>query len=339
MLVVGSYRDTDVGPDHPLWHLLAEPGSSGETLTLSGLGTDDVAALLADARGAGGAGSRQAVDGAASIRDHTGGNPFFVLNVARLLEAEGHDLTSGRPFPLPAGVRAVLDRRLARLSQPCHELLGTAAVIGHRFDVALLTEVSGIQADVVAGLLEESARSRLTQPVGGTGHEFAHALVRATLTAQLATRQREALHGRVADALTGRRGEEDVRWAAIAHHELSAGADHAATRGVLSARARRPARDGGARLRSGRRAARAGRRRAVPSPSRRRTCCSVWATRTCTAVTGRPQATPSLGPPTSLATSAAPTSWPWPRWASGPTPAASRYGSGTTASSACSRRR
>ncbi len=235
VLVVGSYRDTDVGTDHPLWHLLAEPGSSGETLTLSGLGTDDVAALLGDARGAGSAGGRQAVAGAASIRDHTGGNPFFVLNVARLLEAEGHDLASGRPLPLPAGVRAVLDRRLARLSQPCHELLGAAAVIGHRFDVALLTEVSGIQADVVAGLLEESARSRLTQPVGGTEHEFAHALVRATLTAQLATRQREALHGRVADALTGRRGEEDVRWAAIAHHDLSAGADRAATRGVLAA--------------------------------------------------------------------------------------------------------
>ncbi len=238
VLVVGSYRDTEVGPDHPLWHLLAEPGSSGETLTLSGLGTDDVAALLGAARGAGGAdnaGGRHAAAGAASIRDHTGGNPFFVLNVARLLEAEGHDLTSGRPLPLPAGVRAVLDRRLARLSQPCHELLAAAAVIGHGFDVALLAEVSGIQADVVAGLLEESARSRLTQPVGGTEHEFAHALVRATLTAQLATRHREKLHGRVADALTGRRGEEDVRWAAVAHHALSAGADHAATRGVLAA--------------------------------------------------------------------------------------------------------
>ena len=238
VLVVGSYRDTDVGIDHPLWHLLAEPGSSGETLTLSGLGTDEVAALLGVARGAGSpddAGGRHAEAGAASIRDHTGGNPFFVLNVVRLLEAEGHDLASGRPLPLPAGVRAVLDRRLARLSQPCHELLGTAAVIGHRFDVTLLSQVSGIRADVVAGLLEESARSRLTQPVGGAEHEFAHALVRATLTAQLATRQREAVHARVADALSGRHGEEDVRWAAIAHHDLSAGADRAATRGVVAA--------------------------------------------------------------------------------------------------------
>ncbi len=229
VLVVGSYRDTEVGTDHPLWNLLAEPGSSGETLTLAGLGTDDVAALLGAVRGAG------AGAGADSIRHHTGGNPFFVLNVARLLEAEGHDLTSGRPLPLPTGVRAVLDRRLARLSQRCHELLGAAAVIGHRFDVALLTEVSGIPADVVAGLLEESARSRLTQPVGGAEHEFAHALVRATLTAQLAARQREALHSRVADALSGRRGAEDVRWAAIAHHALSAGPENAATRGVPAA--------------------------------------------------------------------------------------------------------
>ena len=241
VLVLASYRDTDVRPGHPLLELLAEPGTSGETLTLPGLGTDDVATLLARAGGDGtraedgrsASGSRAAAD---SIREHTGGNPFFVLHVARLLEAEGHLATSRSALPLPVGVRAVLERRLARLSQPCHELLAIASVVGARFDVALLAEVSGTPATTVTDLLGESAAARLTQPVHrGAAHEFAHALVRATVASQSSAARTAELHGRMADALLRRHGDEEARLAAIAHHELNAGAERAAARGVDAA--------------------------------------------------------------------------------------------------------
>lgn len=230
VLVLGSYRDTDVGPGHPLLELLAEPGTSGETLVLSGLATDDVATLVARA-GRTGAGAV-----AGRIREHTGGNPFFVLHVARLLDAEGHLRGPESALPLPVGVRAVLERRLARLSQRCHELLEVAAVIGARFDIPLLAEVADVDTATVFDLLAEATGARLVQPVGdGTGHEFAHALVRAAASAQLPAARATVLHGRVADALRHRSGDPEVRLAAIAHHELNAGGDRAATRGVDAA--------------------------------------------------------------------------------------------------------
>ena len=230
VLVLGSYRDTDVESGHPLLELLAEPGTSGETLPLSGLTAADVATLAARA------GGERATAAADRIRDHTGGNPFFVLHVARLLDAEGPSLGPGTSLPLPVGVRAVLERRLARLSQPCHELLRTAAIIGPRFAVPLLAEVAGIDAATVCDLLTEATVARLTQSVGGGDmHEFTHALVRATVSAQLTSARTCTLHGRVADALQQRRGDPEVRLAALAHHELNAGGERAATRGVDAA--------------------------------------------------------------------------------------------------------
>ncbi|CAA9294087.1 MAG: hypothetical protein AVDCRST_MAG61-438, partial [uncultured Friedmanniella sp.] len=228
VLVLGSYRDTEIGPDAPLLEMLAEPGTSGETLVLSGLATEEVAALLSTA------GEEAASGVAQGIRDHTAGNPFFVLQVARLLHAEGH-LTAGTTLPLPVGVRAVLERRLARLPQPCHDLLGIAATIGARFELGMLVEVSGHTAASVADLLAQSASARLTQPVDSRCHEFAHALVRGTVTAQLPAARRAELHALLADRLRSRPGGDAARWAAIAYHELNAGPERAASRGVEAA--------------------------------------------------------------------------------------------------------
>ena len=230
VLVMGSYRDTDVGRTHPLMQLLGEPGSSGETVTLAGLATDDVATLIARA---GGTGARSA---AGPIRAHTGGNPFFVLHVARLLDAEGHFASSASSLPLPLGVRAVLERRLARVSQPCHDLLGTAAVLGARFELPLLAEVSQVAPGAVRDLLDEAVTAKLVQVLeAGWSYEFAHALVRATVAAQWPASRTAEVHGRVADRLRHRPGDLEVRLAALAHHELNAAGDRPVTRGVDAA--------------------------------------------------------------------------------------------------------
>lgn len=73
VLVLGSYRDTEIEAGHPLLEMLAEPGTSGETLMLSGLATDEVATLLSTA------GEETPASVAQHIRDHTAGNPFFVV--------------------------------------------------------------------------------------------------------------------------------------------------------------------------------------------------------------------------------------------------------------------
>lgn len=55
------------------------------------------------------------------------------------------------------------------------------------------------------------------------------------MTAQLPAARRAELHALVADRLQSRPGDDEARWAAIAYHELNAGAGRAASRGVEAA--------------------------------------------------------------------------------------------------------
>src|SRR5262249_50641491 len=65
----------------------------------------------------------------AAIARRSGGNPFFIAELVELLEHGGLEDVDGAPV-IPEGVRAVVRRRLARLSPDCGSLLGLIAVIG-----------------------------------------------------------------------------------------------------------------------------------------------------------------------------------------------------------------
>ena len=66
----------------------------------------------------------------ATVARHTGGNPLFVGEAARLLRRPVTPPTRRKARCRPGGVRAVLSRRLARLPQPTHDALAGAAVLG-----------------------------------------------------------------------------------------------------------------------------------------------------------------------------------------------------------------
>lgn len=138
-------------------------------------------------------------DVAEQLSARTGGNPFFVREVVRLLVAQG----SGGSLAVPAGVREVLQRRLARLSQPCHGLLGAAAVAGDPIDEVLVAAVTGVAEDAVVELLDEAVTARLVDIEPATGFAFAHALVREVVESGLSTVERSRLHARVAEELEG----------------------------------------------------------------------------------------------------------------------------------------
>ncbi len=152
-----------------------------------------------------------------SVARRTGGNPFFVTETARLLEAEGPAVAT---TAVPAGVRDVLARRIDRLPGTARTMLGHAAVIGPRIDVDVLTELAdgdadavleGIEPALLAGLVVEPEAGRL---------EFAHALVRDVLYERLSRLRRARLHARVATALER---QHPTEVAALAHHFVAAG--------------------------------------------------------------------------------------------------------------------
>ena len=180
-------------------------------VVLPGLDTGAVAALLG--------GRGVAVDDAVAetLRERTGGNPFFL----EALADHGGDLGGGDPRALPVSVRDVLDGRLAALDAEAAAVLTAAAVIGLRIDLALLGAVTATGPDTLLDVVDAAVAGGLLAEDEDLGWvTFPHALVRQALIART-TRNREAhLHQRVADAL-GAGGTATA--GAVAEHVLAAG--------------------------------------------------------------------------------------------------------------------
>src|SRR5258707_4158359 len=82
----------------------------------------------------------------ASVHRETEGNPLFMAELLRLLLAEGRleEITAAgdnRRISVPQGVREVILRRVALLSEGCASVLSTASVLGREFEVDVLDRV------------------------------------------------------------------------------------------------------------------------------------------------------------------------------------------------------
>jgi DNA-binding SARP family transcriptional activator len=213
LLVLGTYRTTEVGQQ--LAGCLATLASrEPHRITLGGL---DAAAADELIR----ATCTSAIDSdtAHKIAERTGGNPFFIREAARLYDSEG---TLAATTGVPAGVRDVLQRRIARLPATAQTILGQAAVIGPETDVDVLGEVAEAEEQVLLDAVEAGLLTGLvTEPVAGR-IRFAHALVRDTLYDRLSRLRRSRLHARAAAAIERHSPSE---FAALAYHFTEAGSD------------------------------------------------------------------------------------------------------------------
>jgi class 3 adenylate cyclase len=203
LLLVGTYRDVELGRHHPLSAALSELTSArnARRIPLRGLDVGGVAAMIESTTG-----SPPPAALARAVWEQTEGNPFFVGEVVRLLASEGRleSAAAGLPAVIPEGVRDVVGQRLDRLAPEANEVLKVAAVAGREFATAVVTRASGReQAEVDRALA--SARESLLVSEGSSGDPgwlgFAHAIVRETLYAELSTAQRVQLHKRVGEAI------------------------------------------------------------------------------------------------------------------------------------------
>lgn len=156
-----------------------------------------------------------------TLRERTEGNPFFLVEYARL--AKDGDLAAlvadSRP---PAAVHEVLSRRLAQLDGATQDLLQTASVLGRIFDLPGLAEVAGLDDDAALDLLDPAIAAGLVAEDGVDRFRFNHALVRDTVLSALPRSRRARVHARAAAALAGRPGRETE----VARHWLAAGPRH-----------------------------------------------------------------------------------------------------------------
>ncbi|MCX4710034.1 ATP-binding protein [Streptomyces griseus] len=201
LLLIGTYRDVEVeAPGHPLQQLILPLVSrAAATLTLTGLGRDEVGALMTVTTGREPA--PQLVD---EVHRRTGGNPFFVEQTARLWH-------SGAPVStIPPGVREAVRQRLALLPEPVVSLLTSAALLGREFRRQVLAVVHGAPVPHVERLLESAVVARVVVPRPSGQYAFAHDLLRETLYASLDEAGAREAHAAAVRALDAHGGIGDA---------------------------------------------------------------------------------------------------------------------------------
>jgi tetratricopeptide (TPR) repeat protein len=222
LLVLGAYRNIELGRDHPLTFALAELSRQRTTthLTLSGLSEAEVARMIEQSTGVT---PSQTV--AVAVYRETEGNPLFVNEVVRLFAAEGGleriDDPATLHLAIPVGIREVIDRRVARLSEGSRTTLELASVFGREFSLEAVGRLYGRQADEALDLLEEATANGLVAEVAGHPgrFRFSHALIRDALYDGIAVGRRVRLHrgaGQTLQALYQPRLEPHL--AELAHH-------------------------------------------------------------------------------------------------------------------------
>ncbi|MEU0162087.1 AAA family ATPase [Streptomyces sp. NPDC006261] len=217
LLLIGTYRDVEVeAPGHPLQQLILPLVSrASATLTLTGLGRDEVGALMAVTTGR--EPDRHLVD---EVQRRTGGNPFFVEQTARLWR-------SGSPVStIPPGVREAVRQRLSLLPDAVVSLLTAAAVLGREFRRQVLAVVHGSPVPQVERLLESAVIARVVVPRPSGNYAFAHDLLRETLYASLGDADARRRHAAAVRALDAHGGLDDaVRPGDLARHAHLAGGE------------------------------------------------------------------------------------------------------------------
>lgn len=138
----------------------------------------------------------------------TGGNPYFLVEVLRLLAAERAISFSQQPEPhwqwngikdlsLPVTIVMAAQAKLDRLSEEVREMAEMAAVIGEEFRVETLARMSGRGEDEIERLLAEGVRRGVLSEHGVTSDNdarFYHNTLRQVLYDGLSPRQRKRLH-------------------------------------------------------------------------------------------------------------------------------------------------
>jgi DNA-binding CsgD family transcriptional regulator len=225
LLVVLTYRDTEISRQNPLLGTLGALGSGdGATrLKLRGLDSAGIAALAARTLNR----PLPAVV-IEAIDQQTDGNPLFVIELLKVLIEESGD-AGIEPIEvrIPDGVRETIGRRLSRLSVEVNDLLRAAAVIGREFDAAVLARMTGVDIAVVIEALDLAVRAGFVEATDRAiqTYRFSHALIRETLYDELTTPERIRFHGLAGDALASLYPDQrQNRLSQIAHHYFESAA-------------------------------------------------------------------------------------------------------------------
>lgn len=218
LMVLCTYRPSDLASTHPLWTLKQELQlrSQWKELSLNLLKEQDVMTYVA----------KQFPEHpvpeklAQAIYQRTEGNPLFMVNVVTaLVEQEHHGTANGRrsdslnsqQLRIPENLQQTIAQRVARLAPDERSILETASVAGREFTAAVVATAMKKKQTEIEERCGELARHKQFIHVKGTvewpngtvteSYEFIHALYQESLYERVTGGKRVELHQRVGERL------------------------------------------------------------------------------------------------------------------------------------------
>jgi predicted ATPase len=165
----------------------------------------------------------------------TEGNPFFVEELLKAMHSSAPGSLEGgdndrMPLDLvgvPRTVKDAVTRRVRQLPPASKRLLEIAAVIGQRFDSALLQAVDVVAGEALIGPLKELVAAQLVVEESAERFRFRHALTRGSVYSDLLLTERRQIHRVIADAIEalcgGQPEDLDAHLNDLAYHFYEAG--------------------------------------------------------------------------------------------------------------------
>jgi DNA-binding CsgD family transcriptional regulator len=212
ILVFASYRASPRAGEQNLLRLSAE--ANAERVELHGLPAEAIGDLL---RASGLPGSEEQVG---EVYSETGGNPFLVRELARMLAEQRRRA----PGSVPGRVADTTAYRLAQVSQPAQALLQTAAVAGNSFSAGVVARMLDVPVLSLLRPLDECRAAGFVVAGDHPGdYRFSHALICAAVAARLGAEDRRRLHSAAADAIEALyEGQVQLHLADVARHRVEA---------------------------------------------------------------------------------------------------------------------
>src|SRR2546426_1082686 len=220
LLVVGAYRDNEVGPSHPLMRTLEAIRTAGarvHEIALAPLGLDDVGRLVADALHCD---PERALPLAQLVHEKTGGNPFFTIQFLIALVEEAllafDPVTAAWTWDLPRirakgftdNVADLMAAKLSRLPHGTQKALGPLACLGNVAEMATLNLLHAGTEEATHAALWEAVRVGLILR-SETAYIFLHDRIQEAAYALIAEGERAMEHLRIGRLLAaGTRSEE-----------------------------------------------------------------------------------------------------------------------------------
>ena len=230
LLVIGTYRDTEVTSGHPLLLMLQALRDSAVVVNEVRLAPLDAAAVQHALAETLHTTTEQVRELADMLIAKTDGNPFFLAEFLKSLYADAllwFDQAQGcwqwniadmQSRQITDNVAELMTARLQQLPDPTRELLQLAACLGHQCDLATLAAVAGHSAAHTARQLNPALETGVLLPLSDSyklttldmpevvdlvdvTYAFAHDHIHQAVYALIPPAEREALHWHIGTLL------------------------------------------------------------------------------------------------------------------------------------------